>query len=186
MVGLVASVDLVLHPIRLRIMQAFLGGRELTTGVLAGELADVPAGSLYRHVSLLVDAGVLEVIAERRVRGAVERTYALRLGAAKIEPDELVSMSAEEHRQAFMVFVAGLLGEFDRYLGRGDIDLVRDRVSYNLSALWLDDTELTEMLAEITEVFRPRLANQAREGRTRRLIGSILIPSDPSSPHTEP
>jgi DNA-binding transcriptional ArsR family regulator len=182
----VASVDLVLHPIRLRIMQAFLGDRELTTGDLAGELADVPAASLYRHVSLLVDAGVLEAIAERRVRGAVERTYVLRLDAAKIEPDQLASMSADEHRQAFTVFMAGLLGEFDRYLTKGDIDLVRDRVSYGLSGLWLDDTELTELLAEIAEVFRPRLAHQPRDGRTRRLIGSILIPSaDSANDHSD-
>ena len=38
-----------------------------------------------------------------------------------------------------MAFVAGLLGDFDRYLARGDIDLLRDGVSYRLAGLWLDD-----------------------------------------------
>lgn len=47
--------------------------------------ADVPPASLYRHVARLVDAGVLAVVAERRVRGAVERTHVLRTSAATVK-----------------------------------------------------------------------------------------------------
>ena len=49
-------------PAGLRIVQAFLGDRALTTSALAAELADVPAASLYRHVARLVDAGVPSVV----------------------------------------------------------------------------------------------------------------------------
>jgi len=49
----------------------------------------VPAASLYRHVAGLVAAGVLTVVAERRVPGAVERTYVLRIAAARISMDEI-------------------------------------------------------------------------------------------------
>ena len=73
-----SSAELLLHPVRLRIMQAFLGDRALTTSQLSAELSDVPAASLYRHVARLVRANVLQVVAERQVRGAVERTYVLR------------------------------------------------------------------------------------------------------------
>jgi DNA-binding transcriptional ArsR family regulator len=76
--GDVSTADLVLHPVRLRILQAFLGGRHLTTGDLARELPDVAQAGLYRHVSRLAKGGVLEVVGERQARGAVERTYALR------------------------------------------------------------------------------------------------------------
>jgi Bacterial regulatory protein, arsR family. len=69
-----ASSEILLHPVRLRIVQAFLGDRALTTSQLAAELDDVPAASLYRHVALLSDAGVLRVAAERRIRGSLERT----------------------------------------------------------------------------------------------------------------
>src|SRR5215472_4321535 len=120
----VATADLLLHPVRLRIVQAFLGDRALTTSQLGAELADIPTASLYRHVARLVDAGVLAVVAERRVRGAVERTYVLRVMSASIGLDEVAGMSAEDHHRAFMAFVAGLLADFDRYLDRGDIDLL--------------------------------------------------------------
>jgi len=73
-----ATADLLLHPVRLRIVQAFLGDRALTTSALIAELGTSPPPGLYRHVARLVDAGVLAVVAERRARGALERTYVLR------------------------------------------------------------------------------------------------------------
>jgi len=182
-VGRMATADLLLHPVRLRIVEAFLGDRALTTSALAAELADVPAASLYRHVARLVDAGVLAVVAERRVRGALERTYVLRLTAASIGLDEVAAMSADDHRQAFMAFVAGLLGDFDRYLARGDIDLLRDGVSYRLAGLWLDDAEHAELLRELTRVLQPRLANPPRPGRKRRILGYVLLPGDDAASH---
>src|SRR3954454_10410189 len=140
----VTSADLLLHPVRLRIVQAFLGDRGLTTAELREELPDIPPASLYRHISLLTDAGVLAVASERRVRGATERTYILRLAAANIGIRELREMSVEDHRQAFTAFVAGLLSDFDRYLERGKPDFLRDGVSYSLAGFWLDDDELRE------------------------------------------
>jgi Helix-turn-helix domain len=174
------SADLLLHPVRLRIVQAFLGDRALTTSQLRDELPDVPPASLYRHVALLVDAGVLSVVAERRVRGAVERTYVLRVAAASVNLDEVERMSREDHRQAFMAFVAGLLGDFDRYLSRDEIDLLRDGVGFRMAGVWLDDAELTEFLRELARVVQPRLANGPRPGRTRRLLGSVLLPGEDS------
>jgi len=172
------TADLLLHPVRLRIVQAFLGDRALTTAELRGELPDVPPASLYRHIARLVDAGVLNVVGERRVRGALERTYVLRVSAASVNLDELERMSREDHRQAFMAFVAGLLGDFDRYLSREQIDLLRDGVSYRMAAFWLDDAELAELATDLLRVLQPRLANPPRPGRRRRILGTVLIPGD--------
>src|SRR5580693_5088430 len=95
------SADLLLHPVRLRILQAFLGDRALTTSQLSAELSDVPAASLYRHVARLVDGGALQVVAERRIRGAVERTYVLRQAAARVRVDEIDAMEAADVRAMF-------------------------------------------------------------------------------------
>jgi len=174
----VASADLLLHPVRLRIVQAFLGDRALTTSELSAELADISTASLYRHVGRLVHAGVLAVVAERRVRGAVERTYVLRLTAASVGFDQLATMSADEHRQAFMGFVAGLLGDFDRYVARGDIDFLRDGVSYSMGGYWLDDAEFADLLRDLARVLQPRLANAPKPGRKRRVLASVMLPGD--------
>ena len=172
-----ASADLLLHPVRLRIIKAFLGDRALTTSQLAAELDDVPAGSLYRHVARLTDAGVLQVVAERRVRGAVERTYTLRLFAAQIQPGEAAAMTAEEHMQAFMAYVAGMLADADRYLAADPIDPVRDGASYRMAALWLTDAEFAEFARDLAAVFQPRLANPPGKGRRRRMVYNVVLPA---------
>jgi hypothetical protein len=172
------SADLLLHPVRLRIVQAFLGGRPLTTAQLSSELSDIPAASLYRHVARLVKAGVLQVVSERKVRGALERTYMLRLAAAAIQPDDLAAMTAEDQRQAFMAFIAGLLGDFDRYLAGGDVDLVRDGVSYQMAGLWLDDAEYADLARDLARALQSRMANVPAEGRRQRAVAYVLVPGD--------
>jgi hypothetical protein len=180
----VASADLLLHPVRLRIVEAFLGDRALTTSQLRAELPEVPPASLYRHVARLVSAGVLAVVAQKRVRGALERTYVLRTSAATVPLDELASYGPDDHRRMFMTFVAGLLGDFDRYLQRGDIDLLRDGVSYRLAGLWLDDAEFAELMRELATVLQPRLASPPGPGRRRRILASVLLPGDSAENET--
>jgi hypothetical protein len=172
-----ARADLLLHPVRLRILKAFLGDRALTTSQLAAELDDVPAGSLYRHVALLTKAGVLQAVAERRVRGAVERTYTLRLLASQIQPGEIAAMTPEEHAQAFMAYVAGLLADFDRYLASGPPDPVRDGAVYQMAAMWLTDAEFTDFLRDLRTIATPRLANAPAKRRRRRLLYTVLLPA---------
>jgi DNA-binding transcriptional ArsR family regulator len=177
------SADLLLHPVRLRILQAFLGDRALTTAQLSAALSDVPAASLYRHVARLVAGGALQVVAERRVRGAVERTYVLRQAASRVRLDEIASMSTDELRAMFTAFVAGLLGDVDRYLARGTPDLLRDGVAFGLEGMWLTDAELTELVRELNIVLADRRANQPAEGRRRRLLASVWLPgADTAAP----
>jgi Helix-turn-helix domain len=174
----VSDADLLLHPVRLRVVQAFLGDRALTTAGLRAELPDVPPASLYRHIGRLVDGGVLSVVAERRVRGALERTYVLRSAAARIQPDELAKMSREELRATFLAFVAGLVGDADRYLARAHVDPLRDGAAFSLAGLWLDDGELLEFLRELYAVVQPRAANTPRPGRSRRILATVLLPGE--------
>jgi hypothetical protein len=173
----VTSANLLLHPVRLRVVKAFLGDRALTTAQLAAELDDVPTGSVYRHVALLAREGVLQVVAERRIRGAVERTYILRLSAARIGPGEVAAMPAEEHSQAFMAYIAGMLADADRYLAAGQPDPVRDGADYRVGAMWLTDAEFAEFVADFAAVAQPRLANGPGKGRKRRMVYTVFLPA---------
>jgi hypothetical protein len=180
-----ASAALLLHPVRLRIVQAFLGDRALTTNQLAAELGDVPPGSLYRQVALLTKAGVLQVVAERRVRAVVERTYMLRVLAAQIQPDEVAAMTPEQHLQAFVAYVAGMLTDAERYLTTGTPDPARDGASYRMGAMWLTDAEFADLVRDVGAAFQPRLANAPGKGRRRRMVYTVLLPApEPPPPAT--
>ena len=171
-----SSADLLLHPLRLRIIQAFLGDRELTTGQLRSEIDGVPPATLYRQVAMLAKAGVLLVVGERQVRGTVERTYALSTADAQISEEDLANMTPEDHRRAFMAFLAGLLADMDEYLDAGHVDLEVDGAGYRTVGLWLSRDELAEMVAEIGAVVQSRTANRRGRDRTRRMLSTVLIP----------
>jgi DNA-binding transcriptional ArsR family regulator len=172
------SPELLLHPVRMRIVQAFLGRESLTTGALHRELDDVPVATLYRHVSALLEGGVLEVVDERKVRGAVERTLVLHVAKGHVDAEAARGMTADEHRHAFSTFVAGLLGAFDRYLGAGDVDLGRDLVGYRQTALHLTDDETAELLSELAAAVLARADHGPGPGRRRRLLSTVLMPGD--------
>lgn len=177
--GVMATADLLLHPVRLRIVQAFLGDRTLTTADLRSELPDVPAATLYRHVGVLAEAGVLSVVGERRVRGAAERSYRLVTEAASVGAADAAAMSVDEHRRAFATFVAALLADFDRYAdaaaGPG-LDPAADGVGYRQLALWLDDEEFTELLTELRAVLTARMALEPDGVRRRRIVSQVFLP----------
>jgi len=160
----------------MRIVQALLGDRALTTAALGEELGDVPPGSLYRHIAHLVDGGVLAVVGERRVRGTVERTYRLRLAGASIDPDDLAAMTVEDHRRAFLAYITGALLDFDRYLARGDVDLPRDGIGYSVAGLWLDDAEMDALGQALAQVIVPLMDNGPAPGRTLRMLRTVMLP----------
>ena len=174
-----ATADLLLHPVRLRIVQAFLGDRTLTTADLRTELPDVPVATLYRHVGVLAEAGVLAVVGERKGRGAAERSYRLVTEAASVGAAEAAAMSVDDHRRAFATFVAALLADFDRYAdaapGPG-LDPAADGVGYRQVALWLDDEEFTALVTELREVLTARLALGPDGVRRRRIVSQVFLP----------
>ena len=95
-----------------------------------------------------------------------------------LKRDHNIDLGPEEHRRMFMTFVAGLLADFDRYLERGDVDLLRDGVSYRLAGLWLDDAEFAQLMRELASVLQPRLASPPAPGRRRRILASVLLPGE--------
>lgn len=167
--------DILLHPIRLRIVLA-ISGDELTTAELGERLPDVAPATLYRQVALLLDNGLLEVVDERRIRGGVERTYRLVSSAASLGSDDAAAMSAEEHLTGFVTFVGALVDAFGRYLEEPASNPADDDVGYHQAALWLDDHELELLSEELAAVVEPHLANNATPGRKRRLLSTILMP----------
>ncbi|OLF18557.1 helix-turn-helix domain-containing protein [Actinophytocola xanthii] len=172
-----ATLDLLLHPVRLRIMRALLDGRPATTAQLLERLPDIAPATMYRHVATLADAGLLEVLEEKRVRGAVERTYRVHRDRPALGAADRAAMSPDDHRRAFTAFTGGLLSDFDRYLAGKPTDPGADGVTYQQAALWLTDAELAELLAELRAAVTARLGGEPGAGRTRRMVSLVAMPA---------
>ncbi|GAA2650240.1 helix-turn-helix domain-containing protein [Nonomuraea recticatena] len=171
-------LGLLLHPVRLRIVHAMSGERTRTTSDLCARLPDVPKTTVYRHVGLLADAGVLEVESEQRVHGAVERRYRLRREQAVIDRDAAASMSLDDHRHGFTAAMAALLAEFDAYLDRERADPTADSVSYRQFPLWLNQAELAELIGDITGAIVSKMHNKPAPDRSPHLLSTILFPTE--------
>ncbi|MEU0885907.1 helix-turn-helix domain-containing protein [Lentzea sp. NPDC005914] len=176
----VDSLELLLHPVRLRIVYALSGDSVRTTAEICERLSDVPKTSVYRHVGLLLEGGVLEVVEEKRVRGAVERHYRLRQDRVTIAPEEGRRMSLDDHRAGFATAMAALLAEFNAYLDRPGAMPFDDAVAYRQGVLWLNDEETGELLEDLRAAFVKRAANRPGDGRRPRLMSLIQFPSDHS------
>jgi DNA-binding transcriptional ArsR family regulator len=168
--------DLLLHPIRWRIVQRVLG-RELTTTELKRDLPDVPATTLYRHVAVLIDAGYLTVVRERRVRGTTERTLTLdQTKVGRIDEREARAMTPDQHRQAFLLMLTRLAADFDRLVDRGDLYPRLSQLGYAQVALYVDPTELDTIRQGINDLLEPHL--QEAPGKDRVVLSLIALPDD--------
>ena len=169
------KADLLLHPVRLRLVMA-MSGAELTTTELAARLPDVAPATLYRHVARLHEGGILTVVGERRVRGGIERTYRIVDGAAHLGAADARRMSRDEHLTGFVTFVGTLIDAMGRYLDEPDSRPGDDPMGYRQVPLWLAPDELEAMAGELAAVLERYSANEPRPERTRTTLSTILIP----------
>lgn len=176
------TVELLLHPVRLRIVHALSGGRILTTAELRARMPDVSKATVYRQISLLVDGGVLEVDHERQARGAVEHWYRLHRSNAVISSEAAASASLEDYRRAFAAAMAALLGEFNAYLDRRHADPAADAVGFRQHALWLSPQERDELIGNLRKAIVPALGNEPAAGRRQHLLSPILFPIETDAP----
>jgi len=172
---------ILLHPLRLRIVLAF-GSEQLTTSELAARLPDVAHATLYRQVAVLAEAGLLDVVAERQIRGGVERTYAATARVSRLDPDTKMELTLDELYQGFVVFAGSLIEAFGRYAAEPNARPKEDAVSYRQAGLWLDEDELAELVARLRAAITPYLEHGPSGDRQRLLLSTILVPDVTAQP----
>lgn len=172
-----STADLLLHPVRLRIVQAMLGHPSLTTRELADRVTDVPPATLYRQVGALLDAGVLEVVSERRVRGAVERSLRLAAENASVTDHATSLADPEALRAGFLAYLGSLASLLDQYLEGPRGSLEDDLVGFRQVAVHATDDEWREVLTAFRAALAPLAEREAAPaGARRRVLGTVSLP----------
>lgn len=171
-----SKADLILHPVRIRIIGLLVGGRHLTAQEMVELLGNVPLPSLYRHLNKLLKGGILTVADEHRVRGTVEKIYGLLEQQTNLAQDDLANASRDDHMRYFMTFIASLLDDFARYLQQEEIDLLSDGVGYRQIPLYLTDEEFVHFVKQIQAVCIEAALNKPTPDRRRRMFSTIVMP----------
>lgn len=162
---------LIMNPTRQRIIQAIALRGEASAGELVEELTDIPQATLYRHIRLLHEGGLLEIAGEERVRGATQRRYRL---AQKPFRDE----TSPEVKAAFLSGLMSVYASFQRYFTAADNDPVADMLFLSASTLMLSDDEFKDFMAQLGELIAGRLANRPEPGRKPRRLTFISSPCE--------
>lgn len=172
------QLDILLHPVRMRIVQAFMPDLTWTVQELEKKLDDIPPASLYRHVNTLKKAGLLEVRGQEQVRGTVKKSYGLAKQAFQTPDTDITAISDEENLKYFTAFVTFLQAEYKRYLDQPDKDFVKDGVSFRVTSVYANDEEFHDWIQELRQLMKKITSNKPEKGRKRRTVANIFIPGE--------
>ena len=163
--------DVMLNPIRMRIVQTLVTHKHMTTNEICEEIKDVPRTTLYRHINILIEAAVLTIVEEKKVRGSYERTLAL-------NSNELSKHNTLENAaQNVLAFFMSKYSSFYSYFNGANPDPAKDRLFYNNTILMASDKEFDDFLRELRELL-VKYSFEYAEGRKTRDISVVSASSE--------
>jgi DNA-binding transcriptional ArsR family regulator len=148
-------LDLVIHPVRLRIISA-LGNKKMTPRELAEQLPDVPQATLYRHIKRLEQGGIIDIAETHHIRGTLEKVYSLD-DPAKVNftEDDIQTLTPEDHRRYFTSFIAALLHQFSQVTEAAEKrPELLGRLGYHTNPVSLDPGDLPQFQQEFGELLK--------------------------------
>ena len=164
------------NPTRAKIFFEIHTGRQLTAKMLLEKLPEISQPTLYRHIKAMLDDGVIEVTAEKRVRGVVEKSYSTKLDWTADIERIVTENDGPGYMQLFLQYIAGVVGEYRAYCESGNVDIVNDGAGFTIAPLCATDEEMQEAMVKIGEILQPLLTNEKTPGRKLRNLCMITTP----------
>lgn len=172
------AIKSMMNPIRIKIIQELTQKKEATTKQLQEVCGEIPQATLYRHISALEKAGIIYVISENRIRGIIEKVYAIKSNPAEEVNRDLKKLTREDFSTLYAQFTISLITDFENYMRKDDaLERINRSIGFQSSCLSLSDDELVEMMREISSVIQKRINNEAAPNRRLRKISTILTTS---------
>jgi DNA-binding transcriptional ArsR family regulator len=171
-----SKMSIILHPIRMKIIQALAVGGRLTVQQIREVMTGIPPATMYRHLNKLLEAELIAVVEENQVRGTVEKVYGLSEQANQQTGEEMLKAPKEDQLKYFFTYLINLLGDFEKYLNQGNYDLLKDGVGYSQAAFYTNDEEFVEFNKALANIIMPVIQNKPGQGRKARTLGTIIIP----------
>lgn len=159
----------IMNSIRMRIVQYLMINGTATASQLAKDMTEVPKTTLYRHINVLEQAGVISVVDERKVRGTIEKTFAIDMDAIESDKDEEVVLN-----NAFS-FLMNVYGDFVKYFTKEDADPQEEGVFIRTTDFMLKDKDFDKFCKELEAVFAKY---KAKPGDKLRKITIISAPGE--------
>ena len=168
--------EILSNPTRMRITQFTGTHNETTTKEIAAHLSDVPRRTLYRHINFLVEAGVLKVKEERRVRGGMERVL------IDNQEEYISKMKLSDCTYQFFTNIYNQFARYEeKYGDKTSEQFDKDVLCYCTSTFVLDDNETNALLDEFVDVIKKYEKNH-KEKYGNKMSGKVRSISFVSAP----
>lgn len=163
--------NIIMNPARQRIIQFLLINQKGTVSEIAAELSDIPRVSIYRHIKVLLEASLIEVVEEKAIRGTIEKTYSLIASPFGDMPtNDDISLLIQNT-------LLSIAGNFSQYFKNTNADPQKDMLSVSSSTLMLSDEEFAQFFKEIGEIYNKVINNKPDGKRKPRAITIISAPT---------
>ena len=127
------------NPAVFRIMQVVAASRTATTSEIADAIPDISRASVYRYCKRMADYDMLETVAEEKIRGQTQRTYALK--KVTIAGDD----STNDYMSAALLLLREVHKKYEVYFAGNNFDTHRDKLFMVSPDLNLDDSTYNEL-----------------------------------------
>ncbi|MBK3497240.1 helix-turn-helix domain-containing protein [Viridibacillus sp. YIM B01967] len=177
---MINKAEVLIHPVRMKISQALMRNKDtgLTPREMVRIIEDVPQATLYRHIQVLLDAGIIQIIREKKVRAVFEKYYILNEEAARLDSEDWQKLSKEEKVSYLSYYQLSLMTQYQGYLSGLEQDGSKeDKATFSLLELKIDDEHFDNFQQELNNLmlkyYKEKTDNQNIPTRT---IAVTIIP----------
>ncbi len=164
----------ILHPVRARILVA-LNDRPLIPRRIAAQMEDVPLGTVYRHLNILLEAGLIKVVGERRVKGTLERQFAIVDTATFLTEAERTTLKPDDITGLVAALSSVVQAGFHRYTMRAEMPPKEGEISLIAKSLYLTPEEYREFRGHLITLLS-KVGRGPNPQYERRMIGYFSAP----------
>lgn len=167
------KADVIINPIRLRIIQYAAHNTPVTVAQIAEAMPDISKATLYRHVRVLVDNEILIVVGQEKIRGTFEQSYSLNL--------QKINSNGRESTVEMQALVYSMLGklmeDFRQYFSTDTANPVEDRLFVGVNTLSLDNDSFDDFVQDIYAIVEKYSHSPADKSGKVRLITFVSSPA---------
>ena len=168
-------LDCIENPVKTKIILTLQKGPSTTQNLLKMN-NDIPQATLYRALKSMESAGIIQIVAENKVRAIVEKTYAISKDFLSLEDSIVKNNDGEAYFKLFSTFVIELLKKFEAYSKSKDIDIAGDGSSYTAVPLYGTSEEFVEYSKQIAKILEPAMPRKSKDQILHTMVTIITPP----------
>lgn len=172
------KIEILMHPVRMKICQALMRNKEngLTPLEMVKIIKDVPQATLYRHIQVMLEADIIYVIKEKRVKSVSEKYYAINEEEAKIDVSEWKKLSDKEKLDYISYYQLSLMTQYQSYLKKlNDQNSQEDGATFSVVELKIDDERFIQFQNELNTLVTKYYLAQNKDNEIDAPVRTVAI-----------